>query len=256
MSELANEAVPGLSAKVVHLWKIPLAESAPQGIDLDLPELLAADEFTRYRGISHPHARSEFLRSRVALRLVLASYLECQANTISFSYNEYGKPELADNKLPNLHFNLSHSGDYCMLAVTTEHEVGIDIERCRAGRDYTALAQRFFSVDEHQLLESMADEVLFYRMWVLKEAAVKSMGIRLLSGLDRFECFVLPGGSIGIKDRLQQPAAPDWSIYQWQPDQDTVAAVVVRNSPVAFIKRNLQDITRLAHQAARAVEPV
>lgn len=255
MSDLASEVVPGLSAKVVHLWKIPLAESALQGIDLDLPELLAADELTRYRGISHPRARSEFLRSRVALRLVLASYLECQASTISFSYNEYGKPELAENKMLNLHFNLSHSGDYCVLAVTTEHEVGIDIERCHAGRDYTALAQRFFSTAEHQLLESKADEVLFYQMWVLKEAAVKSMGIRLLAGLDRFECFIMPGGSLGIKDRLQQPGAPDWSIYQWQPDLDAVAAVVVRNSSAAFIKRNLQDIFPLAQQAGRRIEP-
>lgn len=255
MSELASDTVPGLSAKVVHLWEIPLAESAPQGIDLDLPELLAADEFTRYRGISHPRSRSEYLRSRVALRLVLASYLECQASTISFSYNEYGKPELTENKIPNLHFNLSHSGDYCVLAVTAEHEIGVDIERCNAGRDYAALAQRFFSVAEHQLLESKADEVLFYRMWVLKEAAVKSMGIRLLAGLDRFECFLLPSGCLGIKDRLQQPGAPDWSIFQWQPDQDTVAAVVVKNSPVVFVKRNLQDISQLAQHTARLIEP-
>ena len=102
----------------------------------------------------------------------------------------------------------------------------------------------------------MADEVLFYRMWVLKEAAVKSMGIRLLAGLDRFECFVLRSGCLGVKDRLQQPAAPGWSIYQWQPDQDAVAAVVVRNSPVAFIKRDLQDISGLVDKAARLVEPV
>lgn len=251
MSELASEAVCGLPAEVVHLWKIPLAESAPYGIELDLPELLAGDELTRYRAISHPRTRSEFLRSRVGLRLVLASYLQCHAGRISFSYSENGKPELAECKIPNLHFNLSHSGQYCVLAVAVEHELGVDIERCHAGRDYAALAQRFFSKAEYQLLENKADENLFYRMWVLKEAAVKSRGMRLLAGLDRFECFLLPSGILGIKDRRRQPGEPDWSVYQWQPDDDTVAAVVVRNSPATFIKRNLQDVLHIAQQCSQ-----
>src|SRR5215204_7080172 len=39
-------------------------------------------------------------------------------------YGEFKKPYLVDN----VHFNISHSGNYTVCAVSKDHEVGIDIE--------------------------------------------------------------------------------------------------------------------------------
>ena len=96
----------------VHVWSVALDEA-----ELDLPELLSDDEISRLGRIHHSRARLVFLRSRVALRLILASYLDCPGTDIIFNYNENGKPALSSDKSHSLTFNLSHSGNHCLLAV-------------------------------------------------------------------------------------------------------------------------------------------
>jgi 4'-phosphopantetheinyl transferase len=241
MNDMKCDLFLGLAPDVVHIWNIPLAETVSSYVNLDMPELLSVDELSRYGRISHLQARKEFLRSRVALRLILAGYLNGRADSLTFSYGEYGKPELAGNRRYALRFNLSHSGDYCLLAVTTENELGIDIEQCRAGRDYRALASRFFSPAEQQLLENHSNKVLFYRMWVLKEAAVKAHGMRLLTGLDRYECYLTDDQSLCIDDRAEPHSVQDLTIHQWQPDENTVAAAIVKRANSLFITRDLAE---------------
>ena len=138
MISLSDQEIPGRG--VVHVWTIDLEEAA-----LDFPELLSDDEITRFSSINHKKARLDFLRSRASLRLILASYLGVTAADIAFSYNENGKPELALSGYPMLNFNLSHSDKYCLLAVAADSEIGVDVERVQATRDYHALARRFFT---------------------------------------------------------------------------------------------------------------
>ena len=223
-----------LAGNTVHIWTISLDETA-----LDLPELLSDDEMSRFSRINHHRARTDFLRTRTSLRLILAKYLGCPETDIVFSYNKNGKPELAEDNPASLQFNLSHSGNYCLLAVTAESDVGVDIERFQTGRDYAALAERFFSATEHRLLGSSLDETLFYRMWVLKEASVKARGMKLLAGLDRFECIAPEDGSLNIVDKLEQNDTGNWSVRQWQPDDRSIAAVVVRCAEASFVEKTL-----------------
>lgn len=223
-----------LETDAVHVWNIDLNDDA-----LDLPELLSVDEISRFSRISHQTARIDYLRTRVALRIILASYLEYPAAEIVFSYNKNSKPELSQESQQLLRFNLSHSGRYCLLAVTTECDIGIDIERTKAGRDYAALAKRFFSYAENRLLHNCQDKSLFYRMWVLKEASVKARGLKLLAGLDRFQCSLTEDGVLSVTDRKKQDNVALWSAKQWQPDAHTVAAVVVRCVDVNFIDKSL-----------------
>ncbi len=210
---------------------------------LDLPELLSDDELSRYSRIKHQRARTDFLRTRVALRLILARYLLCSGADIAFSYTENGKPELSQDTPGSLQFNLSHSGNYCLLAVTTERDIGIDIERLQHGRDYVALAQRFFTSAEHEIFEEGSDNQLFYRMWVLKEASVKARGMKLLQGLDRFECMISENKSLNVVDKLEQGDQNNWSLRQWQPDEYSIAAIVVRCKKARFIEKKLTNIT-------------
>lgn len=218
----------------VHVWSVALDEA-----ELDLPELLSDDEISRLGRIHHSRARLDFLRSRVALRLILASYLDCPGTDIIFNYNENGKPALSSDKSHSLTFNLSHSGNHCLLAVAKESDLGVDIEQLHSGRDYAALAQRFFTSAEHDLLENSQDEGLFYRMWVLKEASVKARGIKLLSGLDRFQCSVSEQGEINVADKLGEIQPGNWSVRQWQPDDQSIAAIVVRCADVDFVDKTL-----------------
>ena len=232
MIQLSEQPLPGKAG--VHIWNISLDHA-----QLDLPELLSDDELSRYSKIKHQRARTSFLRTRASLRLILANYLQCPGADLVFNYNENGKPGLFQGSPVSLQFNLSHSGNYCLLVVTEKDEIGVDIEKLQPGRNFAALAQRFFSVAEHRMIEESLDELLFYRMWVLKEAAVKARGMKLLAGLDRFECFVDEKKGLQIRDKLEHQAAGYDSIWQWQPEDGVVAAVVAKADKIRFEEKAL-----------------
>ena len=174
------------------------------------------------------------------MRLILSSYLDVGASQISYRHNENGKPELdLGDEISPPKFNLSHSADDCLLAVSSTTDLGVDIERMLPGRDYMALARRFFTAVELRILESEARDELFYRMWVLKEASVKARGMKLLGGLDRFECTLLNDGTVAVSDRKTQGDEGAWYCRQWQPGNNTVAAVIAHTADAVCIDRSL-----------------
>ncbi|MEA1889805.1 MAG: 4'-phosphopantetheinyl transferase superfamily protein [Pseudomonadota bacterium] len=234
MISIDEQPLPANDA--VHIWSLSLDDP-----ELDLPELLSDDELARFSGINHPQARLNFLRSRSALRSILASYVRSPANELVFISGKNGKPELAI-ETSTLRFNLSHSSHRFLLSVAAECEIGIDIEQIQTNRDYTALARRFFTAEESCLIDSSDNDSLFYRMWVLKEAAVKARGMKLLAGLDRFECLLSENDDLKIRDKLEQADDSEWSVRQWQTDEKFVAAVMVRRAKVEFIDRTLTNL--------------
>ena len=74
---------------------------------------------------------------------------------------------------------------------------------------------------------------------MLKEASVKARGMKLLAGLDRFECVAPEDGSLNIVDKLEQNDTGNWSVRQWQPDDRSIAAVVVRCAEARFVEKTL-----------------
>lgn len=96
-------------------------------------------------------------RQHRALRKVLARYLDEDPSEIELREGTHGKPALADLSSP-LRFNLSHSGDLALVAVTQGREVGVDIQKIKPRRD-----------------------LAFYKAWTRREAIVKCAGTGLLA---------------------------------------------------------------------------
>lgn len=118
-------------------------------------------------------------------RTVLSRYAGTSPEALQFAEGDHGKPELIGSALP-LQFNLSHSGEWLVCAVTAGTPVGVDVEQCRPERASLKVARRFFRAEEADLLEdSRGDAVAerFYDFWTLKEAAVKARGGALAPGL-------------------------------------------------------------------------
>lgn len=89
---------------------------------------------------------------------------------------------------PRLHFNLSHSGDLALIAVTKACEVGIDVEREDDGRDFARLARRGLDATHAEAVclappEERAKR--FYAAWVRREASSKCLGTGLGAKLPR-----------------------------------------------------------------------
>ena len=131
-----------------------------------------------------------------------------------------------------LHFNLSHSEDWALLAVTTAGPVGVDVEHVRPLRDFDALVERFFSAREKAVFLSLTKERkpdAFFRLWTRKEAWLKATGEGLGGGLDRVEVTFLPG------DPVRFVALPpgggevaEWSLAEAPAPPGFAAAVAVR----------------------------
>lgn len=80
-------------------------------------------------------------------------------------------------------FNLSHSGDYVMCALSG-NEVGCDVEYKRdAG---LKIAKRFFSQAEQEYLAGCDDADAFAKLWTLKESVLKASGVGISYPMDEF----------------------------------------------------------------------
>ena len=90
-------------------------------------------------------------------------------------FGEHGKPSLAE--FPDVHFNLSHANGVTA-CIVTDGECGIDCECVRPCR--MRVAKKVFSDEEQAALEAVGEsgrDMLFFRIWTLKEAFVKALGI-------------------------------------------------------------------------------
>lgn len=162
-----------LSSDDVHVWVVPLDEVAVVTEGLSPPERERAGSFLR------PEVAERWAASRWALRRVLAGYLDQEPAEIEIVVGENGKPRLAGGELE---FNLSHSGDLALVAVSGERPVGIDVERVEPARDLLALAERTLGEEEVAQVRAAAPAerpAVFYRAWVRHEARLKCLGAGL-----------------------------------------------------------------------------
>lgn len=109
---------------------------------------------------------------------------------LTFTYNENGKPYLK-----NIYFNISHSGDYVMCAISNE-EIGCDIEKIK--EIDMKIAKRFFCESEYQNIITTKDDDLFFKYWTLKESYMKNVALGLSLGLNN--CEIVLDENIHLKD--------------------------------------------------------
>lgn len=82
----------------------------------------------------------------------------------------------------NLDFNISHSGDYIIIAITMNSRVGIDIEKHRNLN--INLFKKYFDDDEWNVIQTSSDKLKsFFDFWTIKESAIKcdGRGVEVLS---------------------------------------------------------------------------
>ncbi len=160
----------------VDVWRVRLDEPAA-GSEASV---LSPDEIARAGRFHFEKDRIHFTRCRYALRSLLTCYLAIPATEIRFEYLASGKPQLADKQNPRgLQFNVSHSAGTALIAIGSEHRLGVDIEKIRDDVDTTALAERFFSLRERAGLQALPDHLRvpgFFACWTRKEAFLKATG--------------------------------------------------------------------------------
>lgn len=113
--------------------------------------------------------------------------------------NEHGKPSLKG--YPDVYFNLSHAKEICACLVTS-CECGVDCENVREYRP--RVLKRSYSEIERQTVEALDGaerDLMFFRLWTLKEAYVKAISIGISYPMNEVE-FQFEGNKLysNIKD--------------------------------------------------------
>lgn len=190
----ALTAPPG--AGEVHVYLASLDEPPLPGNELR--STLEASEIERAARFHFEVHRRRFIHGRGLLRQVLGRVLDVPPASLRFETGAAGKPRLASpfsNRPPHLDFNLSHSADLALVALSDGAAIGADIEAPRAVPELAAIARQNFAPSERACLESLPVELqadAFLACWTRKEAFVKALGGGLSIALDSFEVSLDP----------------------------------------------------------------
>jgi len=157
------------------------------------------------------HQRVKQNADNMLVGATLARYMVWETFHIPLSqqhiaYGPYGKPYLRD--WPNVHFNISHSGQYVACAVANR-PVGIDVQVIGAYRP--DVAARVCTGKELARLRASDDPAIeLARLWTQKEASLKMLGsgitgnIReVLTGDEaQIKTIILPNAVLSVAYRL------------------------------------------------------
>lgn len=155
----------------IHIWKFSLFE--PLSADLGI---LAASELQRSNDFKNEIARKTYLCSRIVMRRLIASYLNHPAHELEFNTTAQGKPFLSGNA-SDLKFNLSHSGELILLAISPSLELGVDIEQLKTISNWEKIAIKVFNnTTIDSLKQSIDPQKAFIREWTAFEAKHKLFG--------------------------------------------------------------------------------
>lgn len=187
--------------------------------------------------------RHRLLVSHAMLRSVLSLYGGCDPASWRFIIGAEGKPAFAPGTaLPDIDFNLSHSGSWAVLAVSARCRLtGVDLEFHRPGRNFHALADRHFAIREAERLHALAEPELsteFYDIWTLKEAFVKATGRGLRQSLGDF-CFDFEraAGRVDFDARAElEPEPARWAFHCFHLEGPCSAALALCTEAVGSMR--------------------
>jgi len=206
-----------LLSQRIDIWQYPLhIEFAKAKSLLNDAEIIRAN---RYHFARH---QRRFTVARSVMRLILARYLNVNPEELEFGYNPQGKPFLSN--APTLQFNLSHAGDWALLAVGSGAPLGIDLEFFSA-RPYEGIGSHIFSARENQSLQQLPASLKplgFFHLWAQKEALIKACGLGLSYPTKQFDVPLLPPAQITLVDPKFNHT---WQISSFMPEAACCAAI-------------------------------
>lgn len=219
---------------LLQIWKIPLniAISELQS----LFNILSQEEQQIALRFKFEKHYRRYVVSHAAMRNILAKQLNISHQKIIFEISGNGKPFIQKNPLQ---FNLSHSEEIAMLAISCHGDVGIDVEYMKDFVDVMGITQRFFHpIELNQLQKIDAEDRLrhFYYCWTAKEAYLKAKGVGIANHLKMFAVDFQDISALKILWAHKELIAfNDWYIQAFEPQQNYIATVVSATKPKELI---------------------
>lgn len=192
----SNKVSYQLTDNDIHLWMVNPTQISETP---ELRAMLCAEELNKVDRYRLPASKHSALITRAFIRLLLSKYAPIKAPAWQFSISDLGKPEIKNPPLA-LRFNLSHNDKMIICALCLNNDIGCDIEDLTRKISVNAIAKRFFSAQEAQLIKMAPTR--FFEYWTLKEAFVKATGLGISQGLDTFSFLINEAKETHFNDNI------------------------------------------------------
>src|SRR5690606_13282472 len=167
-----NNQTSNNSNSVIKLFKIELAKYVAI-VDVLFKTLSTREQERahRFRQLKDSH---RFVICRSLLKFLIANETGLNISHIFFELNDNNKPYF--NSDSPLFFNVSHSGDYAIIALG-KCELGVDIEYIDKNFDFNEILPTVYNkIEINEINNSENKSYSFYKFWTRKEAIVKAIG--------------------------------------------------------------------------------
>ncbi|XP_034023624.1 L-aminoadipate-semialdehyde dehydrogenase-phosphopantetheinyl transferase [Thalassophryne amazonica] len=221
------------------------------------------------------------MAGRLLLRRLVSEKMEIPWSEVRLERSPRGKPYLAtpfkvcsdsDPDPCAWSFNISHQGEYAVLAAEQGLQVGVDVMKTTMSgsnsvSDFFRIMTRQFTDYEWSVIQSASSErqqlSMFYRHWTLKESYIKAIGTGLGFNLQRAEFHLsteplMPGYTLRqTKMLLDEEEQEDWIFEESLLDTDHHVAVALGPAacrpvpsslalPSTFLLLSFSDLMELA----------
>ena len=176
------------------------------------------------------------------LRMLLAAYLDVVPEDLTFSFGVHMKPVIRIKGEIPVHFNVSHSGDYILIAFAG-HPVGVDIERYESRLNVTEVMEIAFSEKEITFMNKQSiPREAFFQLWTRKEALLKATSKGINNDIKYVPC---------LNGKHRVPAALLYNSQEWRVSnfvvdhQHSGSIAYLKNSREVRFKQFTAQIARM-----------
>jgi 4'-phosphopantetheinyl transferase len=219
--------VPPILPDTIHLWVFRL--DIANWRDRLRSGWLSPDELGNVGRLAFEPLRRRFVVCRTTLRMILGSYFKRPPGELTFAQGPHGKPYVnAARARGRVRFNVSHSDELALVAVSQRRELGVDLERVRPVHDIDGIVARYFAPAERLAFDRLPppDRLsTFYRYWTLKEAYLKACGVGLSRALAEIDITRAESRPLCLPDAAGAPRY--WRARPLDPADGYCGALVV-----------------------------
>jgi 4'-phosphopantetheinyl transferase len=193
-----------------------------------------------------PRDMETYIISHAVLKLYLSRYLNLNPEEIIYYYSTHNKPGIENNPL---YFNMAHTKEAFVIAVSEHCYVGADIEKITEMSDINSLVRFYFSKAEQDFIFGSASEreIRFFLLWTRKESLLKALGTGIVDDLCSIE---VSGQFNNINSALLDSLIPgkvfnEHYIYSTMYNDNYISVAVPSNPVINFFHIHADDISGL-----------
>ena len=144
-------------------------------------------DWERYRKLRHPAARTRFAASRLVLKHAVAAVARVRPQEVELGRTAAGRPYLHGGG--TVHISLSHTENLLLVGLSTSGAVGVDAEAHDRPLYGPGLGRHMCTPHELAEVEALPQQERnprLLRLWTLKEACSKALGVGLAARFTDF----------------------------------------------------------------------